>query len=94
MTFLEFLTVWRLTYIYLFCGYTTYFNPSLSDGPDRVEGAKGSPQNFVRKGLYSTKNVSMGFSDIVCQEKGWVIENVHELSSIKQSHHKEQIPAL
>ncbi|GKG12623.1 hypothetical protein Tco_0346860, partial [Tanacetum coccineum] len=44
-----------------------------------------------RQRLHKTQFLTLGRSGLVCQEEGWIISNVHQLSGIEQANREESL---
>ncbi|GJW95862.1 hypothetical protein Tco_0175534 [Tanacetum coccineum] len=47
-----------------------------------------------RQRIYMTKFFTMGSSDLVHQEEGWILQDVHRLQRIEQANREELLSAL
>ncbi|GKA94353.1 putative reverse transcriptase domain-containing protein [Tanacetum coccineum] len=59
--------------------------------PEDLPGIVISTARTFRQRLYKTQFLTLGSSDLVCQEEGRIISNVHRLSRIKQANCEESL---
>nr|GFB77894.1 hypothetical protein [Tanacetum cinerariifolium] len=48
-------------------------------------------EGAIRQRLYKAQFLTMGSSGLVCQEEGWIILNVHQLSRTEQANDEESL---
>ncbi|GJV96521.1 retrotransposon protein, putative, ty3-gypsy subclass [Tanacetum coccineum] len=64
---------------------------ALSIGPVRNERIVGPTEGAIRQRLYKAHFLTLGSSDLVCQEEGWIILNEHRLPRTEQSDGYHQL---
>ncbi|GJS32157.1 putative reverse transcriptase domain-containing protein [Tanacetum coccineum] len=68
------------------------FTSALSISVVRNEKVVGATVGTTRQRLYKTQFLALGSSSLVCQEEGWIISNVHQLSRTEQADGEESLP--
>ncbi|GKA68363.1 putative reverse transcriptase domain-containing protein [Tanacetum coccineum] len=64
---------------------------TLSIDPVRNERIVGPTEGAIRKRLYKAQFLTLGSFDLVCQEEGWIISNVHRLPRTEQANDEESL---
>ncbi|GJY28870.1 putative reverse transcriptase domain-containing protein [Tanacetum coccineum] len=60
-------------------------------GTFRNERVVRATERAFRQRLHKTQFLTLGSTDLVCQEEGWIISNVHRLSGIKKADNEESL---
>ena len=64
---------------------------SMLNSISRSGGTEEANKGITGQRIYSSQLLTMGFTSIVRQEKGWDTKIVYRLSSSQYGHHQKQI---